>query len=335
MLNRNTVTPVVCVVAARSGTGKTTLLEQVIAELTRRTYRVAIIKHIHQAELDLPGKDSWRYREAGALAAALVATSESVVFHADHIQDPFQLIPYLPAADIILMEGFRYLPVGNKIEVVRGAMGAEIVTPPQELAAVVTDLPVLKTAAPCFSLNDPVPLVDWLIARFIAPAQQSFQSESLTHFDAAGRARMVDVSAKEAGFREAVAAGEIWMKPETLALLRAGKVAKGDVLAVAQVAAIMAVKETARLIPMCHPLNISGTTVDFQINEPQSKVEITVTVRLTGQTGVEMEALTGVSVAALTIYDMCKAVDKGMEIGAIRLLRKSGGKSGDYLRENQ
>ena len=94
MLNRNTVTPVVCVVAARSGTGKTTLLEQVIAELTRRKYRVATIKHIHQAELDLPGKDSWRHREAGALAAALVATSESLVFHADHIQDPFQLIPY-------------------------------------------------------------------------------------------------------------------------------------------------------------------------------------------------------------------------------------------------
>lgn len=333
-MNRNLAAPVVCLVAAHSGTGKTTLMEQVIAELVRRKIRVATVKHVNQVQLDIPGKDSWRHRKAGALATALMASSESLVFLSSCVQDPFQLIPFLPAADIILMEGFRHLPIRNKIEVVRGAMGTEIVTPPHELAAVITDLPKLNTTAPCFPLNDPIPLVDWLIDHFIAPAGKGMGTEELTHFDGAGRARMVDVSAKEATFREAAAAGEIRMKPETLALIREGKMAKGDVLAVAQVAAIMAVKKTADLIPMCHPLNISGTAVDFQINEPQSKVEITVTIRLTGQTGVEMEALTGVSVAALTIYDMCKAVDKGMEIGAIRLLRKSGGKSGDYIRED-
>ena len=109
--------------------------------------------------------------------------------------------------------------------------------------------------------------------------------------------------------------------------------AKGDVLAVAQVAAIMAVKETSRLIPMCHPLNISGVAVDFRLNKKISAVEIEVQVKLTGQTGVEMEALTGVSVAALTIYDMCKAVDKTMEIGQIRLIEKLGGRSGHFKRE--
>jgi cyclic pyranopterin phosphate synthase len=174
-----------------------------------------------------------------------------------------------------------------------------------------------------------------LIERYLTPGEKESGTGELTHFDGVGRARMVDVSLKETTFREAAATGEIRMKAETLRLIRAGRMAKGDVLAVAQVAAIMAVKETARLIPMCHPLNISGTAVGFNLNEAESKVEIVVTVKLTGQTGVEMEALTGVSVAALTIYDMCKAVDKEMEIGPIRLLRKSGGKSGDYVRENQ
>jgi cyclic pyranopterin phosphate synthase len=163
--------------------------------------------------------------------------------------------------------------------------------------------------------------------------QNENSTEELSHFDNSGRARMVDVSEKDITFREALAVGEIKMKPTTLALIEEGKMAKGDVLAVAQVAAIMAVKETPRLIPMCHPLNISGVSVDFQLKKEISAVEILVRVKLSGQTGVEMEALTGVSVAALTIYDMCKAVDKTMEIGQIRLLEKTGGRSGHFRRE--
>ncbi|MGI5901787.1 MAG: cyclic pyranopterin monophosphate synthase MoaC [Desulfitobacteriia bacterium] len=154
-----------------------------------------------------------------------------------------------------------------------------------------------------------------------------------THFNEEGRARMVDISAKAETARIAVARGEIRMKPETLKLVRDKSLAKGDVLAVSQVAAILGAKNTASIIPMCHPLLLSGIDVSFRINDLESKIEIEATVKNTGQTGVEMEALTAVSVAALTIYDMCKAVEKDMVISDIYLVSKSGGKSGDYVRK--
>lgn len=157
----------------------------------------------------------------------------------------------------------------------------------------------------------------------------------LTHIDAQGAARMVDVSAKADTERVAVARGKVFMAPQTLALITQGKVPKGDVLAVARVAGIMAAKNTAQLIPMCHPLMLTGSKVEFQILEEEKAIEIQATVKTTGKTGVEMEALAAVNVAALTIYDMCKAVDKGMVIGDIRLVSKTGGKSGDYYREGE
>ena len=153
----------------------------------------------------------------------------------------------------------------------------------------------------------------------------------LTHFDQEGRARMVDVSDKAETSRVAVAQGKIAMKPETLERIRSGLIAKGDVLAVAQVAGIMAAKQTAQLIPMCHPLAITGAKLKFKLVEP-GEVEIEASVKVYGKTGVEMEALTAVSVAALTIYDMCKAIDKTMTIGEIYLVEKSGGKSGHFVR---
>lgn len=159
------------------------------------------------------------------------------------------------------------------------------------------------------------------------------EGEHLTHFDEGGRARMVDVTAKAATVREAAARGEIRMERRTLELVKAGRMAKGDVLAVAQVAAVTGVKETARLIPLCHPLPIGAVSAEFTIEEEAGKIEAVVTVKLTGQTGVEMEALTGVSAALLTIYDMCKAADKNMVIGNIHLVEKKGGRSGHYLRQ--
>lgn len=158
---------------------------------------------------------------------------------------------------------------------------------------------------------------------------------TLTHTDAQGRAQMVDVSAKGATVREAVAAGTVTVRPDTLALIQSGGLPKGDVLAVARVAGIMAAKRTADLIPLCHPLFIDAATVAFAFDEARSAVLITARVRCTGVTGVEMEALTAVSVAALTLYDMCKAVDRAMRIGEIRLLRKTGGKSGDIILEEE
>jgi len=155
----------------------------------------------------------------------------------------------------------------------------------------------------------------------------------LSHVDEQGRVRMVDVGSKPDTERVAVAKGEIIMRPETLALIQEGGIPKGDVLAVAQVAGVMAAKRVAELIPMCHPLLLTHVQVDFAPDEERSLIEIAATVKTTGKTGVEMEALTAVSVAALTIYDMCKAVDRAMRITNVRLVRKSGGKSGEIVLE--
>ena len=154
----------------------------------------------------------------------------------------------------------------------------------------------------------------------------------LTHFDAAGNAVMVDVGDKPVTNREATARAEVVMLPATLAMIVAGQAKKGDVFAVAQLAGIMAAKRTADLIPLCHPLPISAVTVDL-LAASETTVEISATVRTTGRTGVEMEALTAASVAALTVYDMCKAVDRGMRIEVLRVVAKSGGKSGDFRQE--
>ena len=154
----------------------------------------------------------------------------------------------------------------------------------------------------------------------------------LTHFNESGRAKMVDVSEKSETSRTAVAAGRVRMNRETFELVKTGGMKKGDVLGAAQIAGIMAAKRTPDLIPMCHTLLLSGVDMAFELNDADCTVDITATVRCQGVTGVEMEALTAVSVAALTVYDMCKAVQKDMEITDIRLLSKSGGKSGDYHR---
>lgn len=151
----------------------------------------------------------------------------------------------------------------------------------------------------------------------------------LSHIDEQGRAKMVDVTSKPDTERVAQAKGVVIMNPSTLQLIEEGGIPKGDVLSVARVAGIMAAKNTPQLIPMCHPLLLTGITVDFEPNSVDSSIEITATVKTTGKTGVEMEALTAVTGSALTIYDMCKAVDRGMKVQDVRLVRKSGGKSGD------
>ena len=154
-----------------------------------------------------------------------------------------------------------------------------------------------------------------------------------THFDAAGNAAMVDVSAKPVSTRTATARARVLMQPETLAMIQAGTAKKGDVLGVARLAGIMAAKRTSDLIPLCHPLPISSVTVDLTPDPTANAVEIAATVRTTGQTGVEMEALTAASVTALTVYDMCKAVDRSMRVDALRLTHKAGGKSGTFTQD--
>ena len=156
---------------------------------------------------------------------------------------------------------------------------------------------------------------------------------ALTHVDESGRARMVDVGSKDETHRVAVARGAVFMKPETLELIKANSFEKGDVVGVARVAGVMGAKSTAQLIPLCHPIPLDQVTVEFELMDDIGAVVIEATAKTTGKTGVEMEALTAVSVAALTIYDMCKGVDRGMRIDAIRLARKTGGRSGDIILE--
>jgi cyclic pyranopterin monophosphate synthase len=156
---------------------------------------------------------------------------------------------------------------------------------------------------------------------------------TLTHLDEHGRAQMVDIGDKPSTHRQATARGRVRMQPETLALIIAGNIKKGDVLSIAQLAGVMAAKQTSQLIPLCHPLPLTQILVTCTANPAESCVEIEATARVTGQTGVEMEALTAVSVAALTIYDMAKAVDRTMHLSDIRLVQKSGGQRGDFLAE--
>jgi cyclic pyranopterin monophosphate synthase len=155
-------------------------------------------------------------------------------------------------------------------------------------------------------------------------------ADQLTHFDTTGQAHMVDVGAKQETHRTAVAAGSIRMKPETLAIILAGSAKKGDVLGIARIAAIMGAKRTSDLVPLCHPLALTRVTVDFTTDEANSSVHCTAQVETYGKTGVEMEALTAVQVGLLTVYDMCKAVDRGMVMSNIRVMEKHGGKSGDW-----
>ena len=152
----------------------------------------------------------------------------------------------------------------------------------------------------------------------------------LTHFDESGRSRMVDVSEKKATLREATATGTVSMLPETFERIMSGRINKGDVLAVAQVAGIMAAKQTGTIIPMCHPLNLTSVTMQFFPHAENNQIEVQATAKIIDRTGIEMEALMAVTAGCLTIYDMCKAIDRSMSISDMRLLKKSGGKSGTY-----
>jgi cyclic pyranopterin phosphate synthase len=176
-------------------------------------------------------------------------------------------------------------------------------------------------------------IFDALFSLVEKPMTSSTTESSLTHFDAGGQAHMVDVAAKEVTLRVARAGGRITMMPTTLALVCDGSTKKGDVLGIARIAAIQASKQTAHLIPLCHPLPLTRVAVAFEIDEAASAVMIEVTAETLARTGVEMEALTAATVGLLTIYDMCKAVDRGMCIGEVRLLEKKGGKSGHFKAE--
>ncbi|MBR2697414.1 MAG: cyclic pyranopterin monophosphate synthase MoaC [Clostridia bacterium] len=304
--------------SAWSGTGKTTLLQKVIRRMKARGVRVAVVKHdVHGIDPCEDGKDSGRLRAAGVDRVALIGPGDAPERRLS------EALNALSDVDIILVEGFRRAPI-PRVGLCRAAAGKPLPEKPENYIAVVTDEATV-TNVPRFGWDEDEELTDFLME----------QTKDFTHFNDEGRARMVDVGAKNMTARTAVAAGRVLLNRATFDLIRSGDVKKGDVLTVAQVAGIMGAKRTPDLIPMCHPIPLDGVDLSLTLDEARLSVEITATVRTGGRTGVEMEALTAVSVAALTVYDMCKAVQRDMVISDIRLMKKTGGVHGDFEREDE
>lgn len=312
--------------AAYSGTGKTTLVEKLIESLKAKGLRLAVVKHdVHGIDIDHEGKDSWRFSKAGA--DAVIVNSKERTFCTEQRKLSFeQVLGKIKDVDLILVEGFKNEPL-PQIGICREAAGKGFTAPISRYVAVVTDMELEDAEIPRFQFDE-IEKITKFIMEFVMEHKEDF-----THFNEQGRAKMVNVGVKEVTCRKALAAASVLVNAETFSLIKSGGMKKGDVLTVAQIAGVMGAKRTPDLIPMCHPILIDGVNLNLSLNEEKCSVEIEATVSCTGRTGVEMEALTAVSTAALTVYDMCKAVQKDIVITDIRLMEKTGGVHGDYHRE--
>lgn len=322
--------------AGYSGTGKTTLIERLLPLLIESGLRVAVIKHdVHGFDIDREGKDSWRFTQAGAAVSA-ISSPEKAAFIEQRALSFSDVRARMTDVDLILVEGYKSEDI-PQIGLERQAAGLKFPDDVERYIALVSDADDVHSLAlprgiPVFGYDD----ID-SIAAFVQAHIRSDENEGgdFTHFDEAGRARMVDVGTKGETRRTARAAGCVLLNRKTYDLIASGGVKKGDVLTVAQIAGIMGAKRTSDLIPMCHPIAVDGIDLTLALNEERCAVDIEATVRCSGRTGVEMEALTAVSVAALTVYDMCKSVQRDIEITEIRLLEKTGGVHGDYVRKDE
>ena len=312
--------------AAYSGTGKTTLIEKLIRELKSRGLQLAVIKHDgHKFEIDHEGKDSWRFAQAGA-DITMISSAEKTAYVEQGNLSLEQLLGMVHDVDLILVEGYKNKDL-PQIGIARKETGKGFTAEPEHFIALVTDMEI-ETDVPCFGLENIADIADFILERTTMKNTNDF-----THFNEEGRAKMVDVGEKPESRRTAIAAARVLVSRETFALIQSGGMKKGDVLTVAQIAGVMGAKRTPDLIPMCHPVIIDGIDLSLHLDEQRCSVEIEATVSCDGRTGVEMEALTAVSTAALTVYDMCKAVQKDMVISDIRLLKKTGGVHGDFQRK--
>ena len=308
--------------SAYSGTGKTTLIEKLVRKLSAEGCRVAVVKHdVHGFEIDREGKDSWRFTQAGASVSLVSTAQKTAVIEQKTLSFP-EILSRIHDADLILVEGYKKENI-PRIGLSRTATGQHFPDNIENYIAVVTDWEIPDCPVPRFEFDN----IEG-IASFMKNQQKDF-----THFNEEGRAVMVDVGEKPATRRQATAEGRVVVNAETFRLIQTGGMKKGDVLTVAQIAGVMGAKKTPDLIPLCHPIPVDGIDLALSLSESEYAVEIQATVTCFGHTGVEMEALTAVSTAALTIYDMCKAVQKDMTITGIRLLSKTGGIHGDYLRK--
>ena len=308
--------------SAFSGTGKTTLIEKLVTGLKEKGLRIAVVKHDgHQFAIDHEGKDSWRFTKAGA-DISIVSSAQKTAYVETRPLDFMQVIRKIHDVDLILVEGYKKESL-TQIGICRKAARKDFPSPLSRYVAVVTDKEMSDIDIPHFQFDEIDKIVEFIMKN----------KEDFTHFNEQGRAKMVDVGEKNPTCRKAVAAARVLVNEETFGLIQSGGMKKGDVLTVAQIAGVMGAKRTPDLIPMCHPILIDGINLEMSLDEERHSVEIQATVSCAGRTGVEMEALTAVSTAALTVYDMCKAVQKDIVITDIRLLEKTGGIHGDYQRK--
>ncbi|MCR4842244.1 MAG: cyclic pyranopterin monophosphate synthase MoaC [Eubacterium sp.] len=323
-----------------SGSGKTTLIEKLIPMFKARGLKVYVIKHdAHRIDIDHEGKDTYRFSRAGADSVMISSGEGSAVING--FPRPLgEMIESAGDADIIIVEGYKYEKL-RKIGVATSRTDYRLPCGAGEYAAVVTDDKEELRGAAGEAIGCPVFHIDGAdeIFSFMIECMGKEEEEKVgdcrefTHFDEEGNARMVNVSEKDVTLRRATAMARVKVNADTFELIKGGGIKKGDVLTVAQIAGIMGAKRTPELIPMCHPIITDGTDVRLKLNEEDLCVEIESEVTCTGRTGVEMEAICACSVAAMTVYDMCKAVQRDIEITDVRLVSKSGGVHGDYRRE--
>ncbi len=323
-----------------SKSGKTTLIEKLIPMFKQQGSKVSVIKHdAHQFDIDKEGKDTFRFNLAGADSVMISSPSRSAIIN----EFPLSLEEMTEAAgdaDLIIIEGYKNAKL-RKIGITSSRTEYQLPCDPSEYTAIATDDEnVLRKAfkteikCPVFDINDADKLFTFMNGCMDKEVRHIVKTNNdLTHFDDDGNARMVDVSDKEITLRRAVAAAKVRLNKETFQMIKDGGIKKGDVLTVAQIAGIMGSKRTPDLIPMCHPVITDSTEVKLKLNENELCVDIESAVSCTGRTGVEMEAICACSVAAMTVYDMCKSVQRDIEITDIMLISKSGGIHGDYVRQ--
>ena len=305
--------------------GKTTVMTALIRACRQLGLTVSAIKHdAHQAQMDHAGTDSDQMSKAGA-AEVILTSKQGTFLHLPDQRSLTELQQWQVPADILLVEGYKQAPLPKLVLLQRQETAADWVKIDSVLAF------ASLTPRVDVDLCGPQAIVNWAIHHLqTALTKEETMTDPLTHFNDQERAKMVDVTAKTVTERFARAKGQIRMQPATLNRVKAGQVKKGDVLAVAQVAGIMAAKKTSELIPMCHLIPLTGVDLHFKYLDEQT-IQVESQVKTKHVTGVEIEALTAVQIALLTIYDMCKAMDRGMLIHDVHLVEKAGGKSGHFI----
>ena len=316
-------------IAGYSGGGKTTLIEKLIPVLKSRGIKVAVVKHdAHGFQMDHEGKDTYRF---GAAGADRVMISSAASGFAEIDKSPRSLEEMLRGIDdmdIVIVEGYKGADIPKMYVMTERNEYRE----PDDIAkaeAIITDAPKRfeSSGKTVFDIDDVCSIADFIYKKVDKKAVGDME---FTHFDDEGNARMVDVGMKDITRRTATAVATVLVNKETFGLIKSGGVKKGDVLTVAQIAGIIGAKKTPDLIPMCHPVIIDSADVRCRLNEEKTCVEIEATVSCSGRTGVEMEALSACSAAALTVIDMCKSVQRDIRIADIHLVHKTGGIHGEY-----